>query len=148
MSKIFCGAGPIPKGYRKGTMRECIEKNQIRLFGLNKVDNKLFEKTKEGLKEKTVIPETREKLLLEMVTLRGLIKRHKGIAETSKDKEKRIESQKILEKSEQKLKKILPKLKKLEDLRENEKQKEKSKKKATKAEPKKKEKVVKVTKKK
>jgi hypothetical protein len=42
MSKIYCGAGKIPKNKEKGTMKQCAERNQIRLFGLYKVDPQLL----------------------------------------------------------------------------------------------------------
>lgn len=45
--KIYCGAKlTIPKGYRRGTAEECINKNQIRLYGLNQIDMNLYNKVK------------------------------------------------------------------------------------------------------
>ena len=42
MSKtLYCGIKKPRKNQRQGTMKECIEANQLRLWGLNKVDKKL-----------------------------------------------------------------------------------------------------------
>jgi hypothetical protein len=35
---VYCGAGPVPKGKVKGSMKDCAAKGQIRLFGVYKVD--------------------------------------------------------------------------------------------------------------
>lgn len=110
MSSPYCGAGKLPKGKRHGTMTECVEKRQIRRYGEMKVDKK----TMEIGKNKNVVPETREKLILKMVSLKGLIKRHKGRAETSKNEEIRKESEKIWKKAEKDLVPVVNKLKKIE----------------------------------
>ena len=55
MSKVYCGVGKIPKNHRKGTMKECAERGQIRLYGLYKVDSQLINpKAKTSSKEKTM----------------------------------------------------------------------------------------------
>lgn len=62
MSNIYCGIGE-PKGkQRLGTKKECVKKNQIRLYGLNKItmteindikDNKDTKDTKKIVKKST-----------------------------------------------------------------------------------------------
>ena len=59
MSDIYCGVSKIPKGQKRGSMKECAEKGQIRYYGIKKIDKK----TMELAKNKDVIPETREKLI-------------------------------------------------------------------------------------
>ena len=59
MSKIYCGIGKTPKGYRLGSMVECLEKGKVNLYGLHKIDSKLIKqkmasKKKESKKEKPV----------------------------------------------------------------------------------------------
>lgn len=46
--KIYCGPQePIPKPYNKyGSMKECHEKNQVKRYGLYKIDSKLLKSTK------------------------------------------------------------------------------------------------------
>jgi hypothetical protein len=52
-SKIYCGIGEVPKGMKKGTMKECMEMGQVRLYGLYKIDSKLVsKKSKPSAKEK------------------------------------------------------------------------------------------------
>jgi hypothetical protein len=64
MTKIYCGVGKIPKNSRKGSMRECAEMGQIRLYGLYKVDPKIIAvKSKPSTKEKQMGKEDIRKLL-------------------------------------------------------------------------------------
>jgi hypothetical protein len=55
--KIYCGIGKVPKGYRLGSMVECLEKNKVNLYGIYKIDSKLIKeklasKKKESKKDK------------------------------------------------------------------------------------------------
>lgn len=57
--KIYCGIGNTPKGYRLGSMVECLENKKVNLYGLYKIDSKLIkeklaEKKKESKKDKPV----------------------------------------------------------------------------------------------
>ncbi len=64
MTKIYCGVGKIPKNSRKGSMRECAEMGQIRLYGLYKVDPRIIAaKSKPSTKEKQMGKEDIRKLL-------------------------------------------------------------------------------------
>jgi len=47
--EIYCGVGDVPKGMRRGTPEECINKNQIRYYGLVAIDPSLIEATKKKL---------------------------------------------------------------------------------------------------
>ena len=78
--------------------------------GLKKIDRK----TLENVLKKDIIPETREKLLLRLIALRGLIRRVKGRAELSKDKTIKEESYKEWKKAEKELTAITKKLKQQE----------------------------------
>lgn len=56
MSNIFCGIGDLAKGDRYGTMKECLEKGQVRRFGIHKIDGRTISKIKEEIAEsKTVV---------------------------------------------------------------------------------------------
>ena len=112
MSDIYCGIGKIPKGQKMGTMRECAEKGQVRYYGIKKIDTK----TLSIVKNKDVVPETKEKLILSMVSLRGIIKRNKGRYEGAKEKKAADEYHKIWQDAEKKLAKVIAKLKKIEDV--------------------------------
>lgn len=110
MSKIFCGAGKMPKTSRVGTSTECAEKNQIRYYGLNKVDPKTIERTK----KKEHVPDTREKLFKLMFKLKGTIGRNKGRYEGAKDEKAKAEYYKLWQDAEKELKVVMPKLEKVE----------------------------------
>jgi len=57
--KIYCGIGKTPKGYRLGSMVECLENRKVNLYGLYKIDSKLIKqklssKKKTSKKDKTI----------------------------------------------------------------------------------------------
>lgn len=81
---IYCGIGPVTKGRRTGTMKECAEKKQIRQYGLKKIDPKLLKHA-----EKSIIKgnESRDKLAVKMVGLRARVKKLKDSG-TKKELEK------------------------------------------------------------
>src|SRR5438105_1319796 len=114
MSNVYCGVGKMPKGQKRGTMRECAEKGQIRYYGIKKIDPKKIQLAK----KKDIIPESREKLILKMTTLRGTIKRNKGRYEGSKDKAAKAAYYKEWQDAEKDLVKVAAKLKKIEKSRE------------------------------
>jgi len=100
----------MPKTSRLGTSTECAEKNQIRYYGLNKVDAKTIEKTK----KKDHVPDTREKLFKLMFKLKGTIGRNKGRYEGAKDEKAKAEYYKLWQDAEKELKIVMPKLEKVE----------------------------------
>lgn len=73
--KIYCGIGKLPKGYRLGSMVECLENQKVNLYGLYKIDSKLIKqkqasKKKRSKKEK---PIKEMDLKLAQASLRGKI---------------------------------------------------------------------------
>ena len=116
MSDIFCGIGKMPKKSRRGTMRECAEKGQIRYYGIKKIDAKTLALSK----DKTTIPDTREGLIKMAAALKGLIRRNKTRCETTKNMEEKDNYCKIWKDSEKKLYKVVIKFKKLKEQREKE----------------------------
>jgi len=57
--KIYCGIVKTTKGYRAGSMVECLEKGKVNLYGLHKIDSKLVKqkldsKKKESKKDKSI----------------------------------------------------------------------------------------------
>ena len=90
--KIYCGCGKIPKGYKKGSMSECVEMGQVRLYGLYKINPKLLEKTKP--KEKLVTVKELTSLIAKLRGVKLKLERElKGEKDASKKKliEKKIE---------------------------------------------------------
>ncbi|MEM3063143.1 MAG: hypothetical protein QW303_06350 [Nitrososphaerota archaeon] len=43
---MYCGIRKIPKGRERGTPEYCLKANQVRYYGLVKIDKKLLEKVK------------------------------------------------------------------------------------------------------
>ncbi len=46
MSKVYCGVDKVPKGKKRGTMKDCAIAGQIRYYGLKKIDSRLVEHAK------------------------------------------------------------------------------------------------------
>ena len=73
--KIYCGIGKTPKGYRLGTMVECLENQKVNLYGLYKIDSKLIKQklsSKKKLSKKNK-PIKEMDLKLAQASLRGKI---------------------------------------------------------------------------
>lgn len=109
MSKIYCSIGNIPKGSKLGTMKQCAEMNQVRYYGIKKIDSKLLEAIKKGSKEK----ESKTKLLISIAGLRGKVKNLKGKIEAAKTKEAKEKHNKELKAVQDELQKSLAKFKKM-----------------------------------
>lgn len=117
----YCGSGKVPKGKKLGTMKECVEKKKIGLYGLNKIDPKLMDSIKEEKVKKTYIPETREKLITMMLTLKGTINRNKGRYEgANNDNPSKDSYHKDWQDAEKSLVKVTAKLQKLKNAKDKE----------------------------
>jgi hypothetical protein len=112
MSEIFCGIGKIPKGKRRGTMMECAQKKQIKLFGLYKIDPKILEEVdKVKLNEKT-----RSKLMIRTVSVSEQLKKDKVLLKKKNITDKEMDDiKKRIEKNLKELKEINNTLDKLEN---------------------------------
>ncbi len=101
MSKIYCGASKVPKGQTLGSMKQCVAKNQIRYWGVKKVDSRLLKK--ESIKKEKSTKETRDKAAVKMIGIRGKVQKlSKQVAE-EKDKKKKLALTKELEKAKKEL---------------------------------------------
>ena len=91
MSNIFCGIGEAAKGDKLGTMKECIEKGQVRRFGIYKVDTKTLTKIKNDIAETKTIAEKIADLENQVSGLRAKhTKLSKKIKDESDAKEKAL----------------------------------------------------------
>jgi len=86
--KIYCGIGLVPKDSKLGNMVECVESNQVRYYGIKKIDPKLLEK---GRKKKGPENWKRDKLVLEIKLLELKMLKIKKNYKKEKDKEKKKE---------------------------------------------------------
>ena len=112
MSKISC-AVKIPKGHRRGTIQECIEKKQVRHYGIEAIDPDLLIPNAEI----NNLPVLRENLINLMVKLRGSIRRHKGRYENTKNEEIRKQSYITWKEDEKLLIDVVKKVKAVEEKR-------------------------------
>jgi hypothetical protein len=53
MSKKYCGLGPVPKGAERADAEYCLKTNQVRFYGIKKVDPSLVYTIKEKAKEES-----------------------------------------------------------------------------------------------
>jgi hypothetical protein len=81
--KVFCGiTDPIPKGFRLGSMKECLDKGQVRYYGIKKIDNKVIEAANKK-------PETEADLQVKAAGFRGkLTKLKRDLDKTDNPAEK------------------------------------------------------------
>ena len=160
----YCGIGKVPAGKKRGSAKYCLEKNQVRYYGLEQIDQKLIDKKNAEAKKLDL---TKEQLKLHKIKYKaqGIIRRHgiqKVIAnsihssytdkerEAARKKMREYEAMKPIIKAQfDKQKAVIAKIKdemarkeKREKLKEKEKEKkmkekekEKKRKKATKAVP-------------
>ena len=97
MSKAFCGVGNIPKGYKKGSMKECVEKGQVRLYGLYKIDPKLLEEDDNDKKRKKIKYYSKNEVFLKLSKINGTMIKVKKTVDGSKNKEEVEKAKKELE---------------------------------------------------
>ena len=112
--KIYCSIGAVPKGQKLGSMQQCAEKKQIRYYGIKKIDQKLLEAIKKGSKAK----ESRDKLAIKMVGLRGKISKLNKQIPTEKDKKEKEKLKKEVEKIKADLEETSNKFSKLDKIRQ------------------------------
>lgn len=105
MSNIYCGIDKIPKGKKIGSMKQCAEKNQIRYWGLNKVDKTLAEavRKRKGTTGDMKVEKKIHMLRVKNAGLKGRIQfidrrlGNKTITESEKNKLKAERKQKVAE---------------------------------------------------
>lgn len=81
---IYCGIDKLPKNKRFGTMAECKEMNQVKRYGMIRVDKRIIEKPSEKK-----IGETRNKIIIKAIQTKAKIKKLKRELEKEKSKEKK-----------------------------------------------------------
>jgi hypothetical protein len=133
MSKIFCDVGEVPKGKKRGSMKECAELGKVKYWGEKKVDKKIIEsvvdKKKKGSKN---MEKELDSMKIKFAGMKGKIKRLTREIETEKDKKEM--KKKLTEKThlEKELKNLQEKMVTLKEKIEKEKEKEKKSKKNSK----------------
>jgi hypothetical protein len=99
MSDPYCGIGEIPKGYRRGSMKECAERGQIRYYGIKKIDSTTLETAK-------VKKESPKIILGKLIALDGKAKRLVREYKHEKDPDKKEKIKQQVKKIEEKMKQL------------------------------------------
>lgn len=94
---IYCGIGNVPKGKRRGTMRECVERNQVRYWGIKSIDPKLIGGVKKKQAQQKSIIQVRNELIKLQARKRKLIDQIKKEKNEIKKEEMKNEARKIIE---------------------------------------------------
>lgn len=71
MSNVYCGVRDVPAGKKRGSMKQCAEKGEVRYYGLNKVDERLLE----FLRDPKQKPMSRDKVFIKMSSLKMKLKK-------------------------------------------------------------------------
>ena len=101
MSTIYCGVGKIPKGKKRGTMKECAELGQIRYYGIKKIDQKLIDNAKSSGKKTS-----RTNLIAKRGSIKGKLYKLRKEAPYEKDEKKKKQMKKEYEKLSKELKQV------------------------------------------
>lgn len=126
-SKPYCGIGKVPKGWHRGSMKECIENNQVRYYGLYKVDTRLYESLKK--KKSSKGQNTESNLRKKRIVLKASIKTLARKFQEAKDRDTKKKIKEQAEKKNEELQKVNNELIKIEKKKKKEEEKQESKKK-------------------
>jgi uncharacterized membrane protein len=114
MSDIFCGIGAVPSGKKLGTAQQCVNKGQVRHWGITSITGK--ELTNKSKKKLSTITKEKNKLFAEIKGIERKYKldkeAHLRLVEKLKDSALKKDQKKI-----EKSKKDLEKTKKKHTLR-------------------------------
>ena len=88
-SKIYCGIGDVPKKKKRGSAEQCIEKNQIRYWGVKKISKSLIkDKAFVALVSKKKLDDMQLKVKAKEIEIKTLFKKYKAMPETNKKEKK------------------------------------------------------------
>lgn len=90
--KVYCGTKTPPKGFKLGTMKQCKEKNQLRRYGLLKVDSRVLNSTNKKADAKKDYANLMRKKVKQQVKVDKLRDKYRDYIRSAKDKQKARES--------------------------------------------------------
>jgi hypothetical protein len=116
-ANIYCDVGDVPKGKKRGSMKQCAEKGQIKYYGEKKVDKKIIDSLldKKNSKKSGNIETQLDNLKLKLVGMMGKVKnltRKIDNEDDSKESKKLEKERKTLDKEIEKAKEKAVALKK------------------------------------
>jgi len=88
--ELYYGPGDVPKGKKRANIKEALEANQIRYYGVKKVDERIIKKAQKKDQNKQTIRDLQNKNIRLMVKIRKLIaqiKKEKDIKKKNKMKD-------------------------------------------------------------
>lgn len=99
MTNIYCGSKKqVPKGKKRGSMKECAQIGEVRYYGIKKIDQRLVDAMEDSKKKVSMAKkkEASQKRSLEeaYITLAGKMKKLKDKIDVEKDKTKKSQLQK------------------------------------------------------
>jgi hypothetical protein len=106
MTDIYCGVKNVPKGKKRGTMKQCASKGEVRYYGLKRIDPKLLEHA-QSKKGKMGSKKDLEK---RMIILRVRLRKTKTKYAEEKNQKKKQEIKKEYEKMAKEFNQISAKL--------------------------------------
>jgi len=73
--KLYFGIKNPPKGYKRASAQQALDHNQIRLWGLNKIDSRLLAKRSEDIASEAAYNKKYKELLMKLGIARGTLLR-------------------------------------------------------------------------
>lgn len=81
--KYYCGMSQVPRGKERGSSKYCFEANQVRYYGVKKIDSGLLEQYIKTRNEKNK-PDERDLLIKQQLKLKNIEDRAKILINTIK----------------------------------------------------------------
>ncbi len=81
----YCGVGSVPAGKKRGTIKQCIQSNQVRYYGLKKFDKELLKD-----REKVSRAPTMKKVKEELIRVKKMESRLHAIAKKVADYKQKV----------------------------------------------------------
>ena len=96
--KIYCGAGKVPKDAKRGGPDQCMNKGQIRYYGIEKIDIKLLEANEKYKKKLTSIKTKMKNIENKIKKIKQEMKKKDNNLDFNKEwiKIKKLNNQKII----------------------------------------------------
>lgn len=118
MSNIYCGAKEPGKNQKRGTPTQCVEKSQIRQYGILKINKSMINAIQNRKADEKKVESDRRKIGLKLAALKGTATTNKGRYETTKNIEKKPEYYKKWQDAKEQYNKLQPKFVELSNQRE------------------------------
>lgn len=89
--ELYYGPGDVPKNKRRANIKEALEANQIRYYGVKKVDERIIKKAQQKDQDKQTIRDLQNKKIRLMAKIKRMIKEIKAEKDIKKKNEMKDE---------------------------------------------------------